>query len=388
MRRVLLLVFLIAAGCEGPRGAQGPAGGTGPQGPEGDPATPPFVSITAGAGLSGGTITSSGTISIATNGVAAWMVEFPYAAGSQEGGAALDAERLGGLLPDAFAAASHTHTAADVTDFAAAAVTAMGAKAAGNPLHHDRYTDGDAVSAVEAGDLTLAGSISAQSGTMAAGLKVGNDTGACDAAAAGTIRYDGATSTFHGCNGVSWVALGVSPRTTYTRWGKTSCPGAASLVYAGYTAGSHYTHAGGGAEPICLVDVPTWASFNDANQNGALLYGAEFETSGFGIPALTGIHNYDVRCAVCEVARGAALMVPGTQTCPSGWTQEYAGYLMAQHYTHSRSAFLCVDENPDVTGSAASTEGLLFYPVEAECGALPCPPYVQDREVTCVVCTR
>ena len=50
--------------------------------------------------------------------------------------------------PDSFPAAVHSHAAADVTNFSAAAVTAMGTKAAGNPFNHDRYTNPEAVAAM------------------------------------------------------------------------------------------------------------------------------------------------------------------------------------------------------------------------------------------------
>jgi hypothetical protein len=74
--------------------------------------------------------------------------------------------------------------------------------------------------------------------------------------------------------------------------------------------------------------------------------------------------------------------------CPSGWTREYFGYLMATHYTHAASEFVCVDVNPEATGSTANHNGNLWYPTEAECGSLPCGPYVQDRELGCAVCTK
>ena len=50
------------AGPPGPSGPQGPAGPTGPAGPQGPAGG--VVSLTAGAGLTGGTITSSGTIAV------------------------------------------------------------------------------------------------------------------------------------------------------------------------------------------------------------------------------------------------------------------------------------------------------------------------------------
>ena len=51
--------------------------------------------------------------------------------------------------------------------------------------------------------------------------------------------------------------------------------------------------------------------------------------------------------------------------------------------------FECMDADPEVIqGGAANLDGALFYPVEGRCGSLPCPNYVNNREVTCVVCSQ
>jgi len=55
--------------------------------------------------------------------------------------------------PTVFPPDAHAHTAAQVVDFDARAIQAMGEKAATNPLNHDRYTDTEAVAAITAADL-------------------------------------------------------------------------------------------------------------------------------------------------------------------------------------------------------------------------------------------
>lgn len=60
------------AGATGPQGIQGvagPTGDTGPQGPAGLDGSGTLISITAGTGLSGGTITTTGTIALANTAV-------------------------------------------------------------------------------------------------------------------------------------------------------------------------------------------------------------------------------------------------------------------------------------------------------------------------------
>jgi len=179
--------------------------------------------------------------------------------------------------------------------------------------------------------------------------------------------------------------------TTYVRWGSSMCPTSATVVYAGYAAGAHYMHTGGGANTLCLHSTPEWLSYDAGNQNGAMIYGTEFETTGYGIAPLVGLQNLDGTCAVCEVPRATQVMIPGRTSCPTGWTLEYNGYIMSQHYTHQKSDFLCVDANPELAGSTANSDGHLWYPTEVECGALPCPAtggYVQDRELACAVCSK
>ena len=176
---------------------------------------------------------------------------------------------------------------------------------------------------------------------------------------------------------------------TYVRWGRTSCNNDAQPLYDGYVAGNHSTHAGSGAGSLCLHRTPEWLEFNDFDQNGGLLYGTEYRTLGY-VAGLDPVHDYKAECVVCEVPRATQLMIPGRTSCPSGWTLEYNGYLMSHHFTDNASDWLCIDATPEQRGTADVFGGHLLYPTEVECGALPCAPdaYVQDREVTCAVCTK
>ena len=63
---------------------------------------------------------------------------------------------------------------------------------------------------------------------------------------------------------------------------------------------------------------------------------------------------------------------------------------MSGSYTNKHSLdYYCVDANPQTlqAGSAHVTGNYLYF-VEGRCGSLPCPPYVEGRELTCVVCTK
>jgi hypothetical protein len=50
--------------------------------------------------------------------------------------------------------------------------------------------------------------------------------------------------------------------------------------------------------------------------------------------------------------------------------------------------YACVDINAEPLDNATSNEdGALFYPIVTKCGSLRCPPYDNNVDVRCVVCT-
>ena len=182
---------------------------------------------------------------------------------------------------------------------------------------------------------------------------------------------------------------------TYTRWGKSSCPqvGGTELFYSGITGGSPHSQQGGGANYLCMPRGPefppeysTTLTYRNGVQGLSYVYGTEYQ-----VP-LQGTHNHNVPCAVCYVStRPTVVMIPARASCPPTWTREYYGYLMTEQFTHHRSTFECVDEDQEsLPDSASNTNGALFHHVEASCdpGQLPCPPYDQNNELNCVVCTK
>ncbi|XP_019643780.1 PREDICTED: short-chain collagen C4-like [Branchiostoma belcheri] len=179
----------------------------------------------------------------------------------------------------------------------------------------------------------------------------------------------------------------------YIRWGRKTCAdnGGAELVYSGVAGGTHYNEPGGGTNYQCLPTDPQWGRYQDGVQGAkAYIYGAEYQLHS-NVPFGSTLLDDNVPCAVCYVpTRGSKLMIPARNTCYSGWTREYHGYLMAEKFDHPGSKeYVCVDEQPEVIqGGQADQNGALFYPVEARCGSLPCPNYVDGRELTCVVCTK
>ena len=103
------------------------------------------------------------------------------------------------------------------------------------------------------------------------------------------------------------------------------------------------------------------------------------------------LHDHNVPCAVCRsTVLRTALMIPARTECYTDWTISYHGYLMVAHHAHNgRMEFVCVDHEPEADAAGYRNEnGALFYHTEGACGSLPCPPYGNGKELTCVVCTK
>jgi len=176
----------------------------------------------------------------------------------------------------------------------------------------------------------------------------------------------------------------------YVRWGRTTCPNNTEIVYKGRIGGEYFIHSGGGANYLCLPDKPKYGFYKNGYQQSCRVYGTEYEVNTVN-PFKKNLHNHDAPCVVCYVkSRASLLMMPARNDCPSGWTEEYHGYLMTEYYVHkNQKDFICVDEDAEsVPGSGANRQGALLYVVEGECGSLPCPSYVGGRELTCAVCTK
>ena len=173
----------------------------------------------------------------------------------------------------------------------------------------------------------------------------------------------------------------------YTRWGRKSCPTGAELLYEGITGGSDRNHPGGGANYVCLPKVPQYLSTN-VPPYSTYMYGTEYNSVN---NIFSGKNGHNVPCAVCYTStKSVKLMIPARTSCPSSWTIEYKGYLMAERHNHaSNKVYECVDGNPEsIDGSSGHTDGALIYFVRTTCTGLPCPPYVSNRVITCVVCTK
>ena len=156
----------------------------------------------------------------------------------------------------------------------------------------------------------------------------------------------------------------------------------------GYAAGEKYTHGssytGGASNMLCLPSNPEPS--NNTISASSQLYGTEYEDTQFG----SGAYNEDVPCAVCRSTNtSSSLMIPGRKFCFAGWKKEYDGIIASGAYVYASSSFISVDAHPTYTpGGSRNNNDNVIYVTAMKCGSLPCPPYTDNLEVFCVVCSK
>jgi hypothetical protein len=160
----------------------------------------------------------------------------------------------------------------------------------------------------------------------------------------------------------------------------------ACIIVLGQVGGSVYSQTGNGANPLCMVHEVLWGTFQPKPNMGEIR-GAEYQDDFWG----PGSMDKDIPCAVCSPKQGSTvLMIPGRNRCLSGWTEQYHGYLSSNMAGHPQTTtYVCVDESVEFMDGGVNNDeySFLMYGVRAHCGSLKCPPYVEGRPITCVVCS-
>lgn len=135
---------------------------------------------------------------------------------------------------------------------------------------------------------------------------------------------------------------------------------------------------------LCLPSNPELS--NNTISVSSQLYGTEYEDTKFESDA----YNEDVPCAVCRNTNtSSSLMIPGRKSCFAGWKKECDGIIASDAYSHAASSFICVDAHPTYTsGGSRNNNDNVIYVTAMKCGSLPCPPYKDNLEVFCVVCSK
>ena len=178
---------------------------------------------------------------------------------------------------------------------------------------------------------------------------------------------------------------------TYIRWGRTICPRGTSLVYSGVAAGTKYNTNGGTSDTLCLAGNPQYKAGDASTSFPAQLSGVRNEVGGTSSTPLNHRFHTYLPCALCyTTTKSTSFMLPGRYTCPSGWSSEYAGYIMSE-YTQSgrgRRDTICVDQNAEAASTKGSAHPAMLYLMQASCIGLDCPPFDSQKPLTCVVCSK
>ena len=158
-------------------------------------------------------------------------------------------------------------------------------------------------------------------------------------------------------------------------------------MVAGYVGGSSLLQIGGGSNYLCMRRDPITGPSSD--ENLVRIFGAQYSSS-----PVKAANSIDVPCAVCVTPRKLVLMIPGRNQCDDGWHTEYVGYLAAETRLAMRTEYVCVDNEAEANPDGKSTtdrryESVLLVPATTSCsGSLPCPPYENQKNVLCAVCSR
>ena len=141
--------------------------------------------------------------------------------------------------------------------------------------------------------------------------------------------------------------------------------------------------AGSAANYLCLPPNPVFDDHPPPRYGVTHLYGAEYSTCDE--PEC----DMSAACSVCRTPRQAQVMVPGTNVCQDGWHLEYSGYLMAQRPMDTASEYICVDRSRGyIQGTQGDENGRVLYYTVVHCDSLSCPPYVDNKVVSCAVCSE
>jgi len=168
-------------------------------------------------------------------------------------------------------------------------------------------------------------------------------------------------------------------------------------------AGPHWDRPGSGSNYLCLHEEPQWNSYHPSTQSSnaaGSIYGVQYELYNSGqyqnnvfLESSSGLlERKPVPCALCYVGgRSAVAMIPARMECPDGWTKEYGGYLASDARTRDRirSSYICLDGAPEIASNREIRWlGGTLYPVEVQCGTLPCSSFESGRELTCILCSK
>ncbi len=184
---------------------------------------------------------------------------------------------------------------------------------------------------------------------------------------------------FYFYDGSSWSTLGNSENrklgNVFTRYGASTAPTGAELLYSGYVYGEHYSH-NSRLNPIVIQSGDTGSSISTTTAD--LLYPASIQGS-----TISGISNDKyLSAAVCYIDATTAI-IWGSHNSPSGWQMLYKGYAFGSYYDYPGSILgpVCIDSDNFEINSSVSDYAII-YPQKIQVAA---PGNIVNRHVKCIV---
>ena len=141
---------------------------------------------------------------------------------------------------------------------------------------------------------------------------------------------------------------------------------------------------------LCLPNGPDHLPYESGVQGESYIAGVDYWFESRQPLAASNYHN--APCSVCYVpTRITAVMIPAKTQSPTHWTLEYIGYLVTKNYNVAGpKMYKCVDKGPESFSgpNPPSDVSVAFSPVEPLSSGLSNAAYDDEKELTCVVCTR
>ena len=179
---------------------------------------------------------------------------------------------------------------------------------------------------------------------------------------------------------------------TFVQWGNSACPAGMDTLYSGIGFSALYSTNAGGDNPQCIqVDTGTPISFTGTYADNMYPIVTSLDAGNLPTSDSTMAAGRIVRCAMCHKPAGTCYTHYGVNSCASGFSPAYAGYVLgsfgtsgiANHYNSTQRA--CVNRNFQGDISSGGNMGAMWYGTRIQ-GRLGLTAYSENTFIKCAVC--
>jgi hypothetical protein len=170
----------------------------------------------------------------------------------------------------------------------------------------------------------------------------------------------------------------------FVNWGRGDCPVGTTQLYSGYAFGTKWDEPNGSGDVMCIQSGDAGPAATSPRDK---LWPAATGQAGF-IPA--GLpESKEIKCALCLKPSKSCYNSYGSNSCATGFTAAYSGYVMGGTVNVSGSGVnknerYCINSNFDSTTNSA-TWGSVFYGTEIYSNS-DLPAYTAGAYIKCSVC--